>query len=162
MKRWQMMFPVALVGLSLAVGSLAPQPAHAQEGGARKTLYIFSTDFPSAEVMQVPPPPVQETKFWQLMDKEMQATNSLQLTESMEKADYRVDLRCGGIANCEKLVVDIKDPNRNVLSTFTLTGYKPYYRFFGPPNLEKVAHDLTARLAERLHDIDQGGFGTTD
>ncbi len=51
--------------------------------------------------------------------------------------------------------------NRNVLSSFSITGYKPH-RFYGAPNLEKVAHDLTTRLNERLHTIDQGGFGATE
>jgi len=162
MKRWQTIFPIALIGLGLAVSALFPQSAHSQEAASgRKMLYLFSTDFPPNPVVQYPSPPVSETKFWQLLDKEMFATNDLSLTTNVEEADYRVELRCAGIFNCSKLMVDVKTPQRDVLASFTIKKFAPYMGL-GAPKLELVAHELTQKLDERLKLLEKGGYGHTD
>lgn len=162
MKRWQTILPVALVGLSLATAALFPAMAHSQEAGSgRKMLYLFSTDFPPNPLVQYPTPPVSETKFWQLLDKEMGATEDLTLTENLEEADYRVELRCGGIFNCSKLVVDVKSPKRDVLTSFSIKNFAPHHGL-GAPKLELVAQQLTQKLDERIKLLDQGGYGHTD
>ena len=163
MKRWQTLLPVAVVGLSLTAAALFPAMAHSQEAGSggRKMLYLFSTDFPPNPVVQYPTPPVSETKFWQLLDKEMSATEDLTLTENLEEADYRVELRCGGIFNCSKLVVDVKDPQRDVLASFSIKNFAAHHGI-GAPNLQIVAQQLTQKLDERIKLLAEGGYGHTD
>lgn len=152
---------IPLVLTALTVALIAPAlTAEAQEGG-RKVLYLFSADFPPNAATQYPTPPVQETKFWQLLDREMKATDSLVLTENLENADYRVELRCAGVLKCSKLAVDIKDVERNLLGSFYLKNYSPLWGI-AAPNLEKVARDLTWRLDERFKQLEQGGYGHTD
>lgn len=162
MKRWQTIFPIALIGLGMAVSTLLPQPVHSQEAASgRKMLYLFSTDFPPNPVVQYPSPPVSETKFWQLLDREMGLTEDLSLTTNLEEADYRVELRCGGVFNCSKLNVDVKSPQRDVLTSFSIKNFAPY-KGLGAPKLELVAHELTQKLDERLKLLDKGGYGHTD
>lgn len=162
MKRWQTILSVAIVGFGLAAASLLPQLAHSQEATAgRKMLYLFSTDFPPNPVVQYPTPPVSETKFWQLLDKEMGTTEDLMLTDNMEDADYRIELRCGGIFHCSKLIVDVKDPQRDELASFTIKNFAAY-KGLGSPKLEVVARQLTLKLDERLKLLNEGGYGHTD
>lgn len=146
----------------------ADQPAAARqsqevEGGGQKVIYLFSTDFPPAPIGVSPSPPVAETRFWQLLDEEMRKTGALSLTENMEEADYRVELRCAGITHCSKLRVDVQSPARDVLSSFNIQEVLPYKGIFGgKPRLEKVAHDLATRLDERIKLLKQGGYGYTE
>ncbi len=177
MKHWSQTLSISLIGLSLLITGMAiQQPARsqdnlpgadAQEGLApaiaqtpRKVIYLFSTDFPPSALAQAPSPPMAETRFWQLMDKEMQATQDLSLTENMEEADYRVELRCAGIAHCAKLVVNVRNMQRDVLTTFVIKDVLPFWGMLnGTPNLELVSHQLTQRLDERLKLLNQGGYG---
>lgn len=161
MKSWHQSLSVAIVGLSVLAGSLSPLPAHCQETGSRKVLHLFSLDFPSDLFVQYPTPAIQETRFWQLMDREMQATNDLALTENVEKADYRIELRCSGVFNCSALAVDIKDSKRNVLSSFTLKHIASHWGL-GKADLDKVSRQLTIRLDEQIKLLDQGGYGYSE
>lgn len=173
MINWQKVLPVSLVTLLLLLGSLAPMVARAQDAdtysaqdesasaSSRKMLYLFTTDFPPNPVAQYPTPPTKETRFWQLLDKEMAATPDLTLTENLEEADYRVELRCGGVFNCSKLLVDVKDPKRTVLTSFTLKHYSPFLGL-GAPNLPLVARQLSQKLDERIKLLSEGGYGHTD
>lgn len=156
MKSWRMFITLAVLGMT-AFTSLAAS-AFSQELMGRKQLYLFSLDFPSDPLVQYPSPPVKETKFWQLLDREIQATNDLALTENMEHADYRVELRCSGIFNCSKLTVDVKDAERNVLASFPLKNFAPFWGL-GAPNLHKVSQELALRLDERIRALPQGGYG---
>jgi hypothetical protein len=160
MKVWHRSLSVAIVGFCVLAGSLFPTPAHCEEAG-RKMLHLFSLDFPSDLIVHYPSPAIQETRFWQLMDREMQATDDLTLTENVEKADYRVELRCAGVFSCSALAVDIKDPNRNVLSSFTLKHIAPYWGL-GKADLDKVSRQLTIRLDEQIRLLDQGGYGYSE
>lgn len=157
MKRWTQILPVALTAIALLSGSLLVQPAHSEDGG-RKQLFFFSSDFPPNPAAQVPVLPIQETQFWQLLDRETKATDDLAVTENMEKADYRVDLRCGGVMGCSKLVVDIRNPERDVLGSFTIKNVKGFLGL-EPVKLDLVARQLTQKLDERFKQLDQGGYG---
>lgn len=176
MKNWQKILPITLVGLCLAFSGLMPLAAQGQDADEdydyetpavttpvkeRKLLHLFSTDFPPNMVSQYPTPAVKETRFWQLLDREMAATSDLSLTENMEYADYRVELRCGGVFNCSKLLVSVKNPERIVLTSFTLKNFAPFWGL-GAPRLNQVARDLTQTLDERINLLDQGGYGDTD
>jgi len=130
------------------------------EGSSRKTVYLFSPDFPRADGLNFTPEAIKETRFWQLLDREMRANGNLRLTENMEEADYRVELRCGGAFSCSTLMVDVKDMNRDVLASFTLKHFAPVAGL-GPIKWQSLAHDLTHRLDERLRLLDQGGYGHT-
>lgn len=131
------------------------------EARPRKVLYLFSADFPYVPGIQWPPAPGTETRFYQLLDQAMSKTPDLVLTDNPEKADYRVELRCGGILHCSKLLVDIKDPNRVVLGSFSLKNAS-YLWGFGGPNLKQTADTLTQRLDERINLFAQGGYGSTN
>jgi hypothetical protein len=162
MKRWQNIVPLALAGLSLVSLAFSPQAAHSQDAEAgRKLLYLFSTDFPPNPVVQYPSPPVKETKFWQLLDKEMSSTQDLTLTDNLEDANYRIELRCAGVFNCSKLMVDVKSPKRDVLTSFSIKNISSYYGL-GSPKLDQVAQKLTQKLDERIKLLDEGGYGHTD
>lgn len=163
MKLRQHVLPLLGVGLSLlATTVLLAQPAHSDDTKPRKLIYLFSHDFPLDTFSSEPTPPVSTTRFWQLMDKEIKATPDLTLTESVDKADYRVELRCGGIRECSKLVVDIETPTRDVLASFNIRNGMRSGRFNRKPNLEIVAQELTQRLDERFKLLEQGGYGVTE
>lgn len=165
---WQKTASMALIGMGLMLGSLTPahsQDAYPSDAGASSTpklLYVFSTEFPGNPTSQYPSPPLQETRFWQLLDREMKLNGNLALTENMEQADYRVDLRCAGIVNCAKLIVDIRSLDRDVLATFPIKNVRPVLGLWGWPNLESVAKKLTVKLDERLRRLEQGGYGYTE
>jgi hypothetical protein len=152
----------ALVGLSVLLGSVLPHPAFCQEGTSRKMLYVFSLDFPPDVVAHYPTPPLQQTRFWQLLDREIQATNNLSLTTDQELADYRVELRCTGLFPCSQLAVDVKDPQRNTLTSFNLKKFSPFFGLWKKPDLEKVARELAILLDERIRLLSQGGVGYYD
>jgi hypothetical protein len=167
MKCWHTLLTASLIGVSLAFSAWFPQHANSQEAGAasnntagRKMIYLFTADFPPNALMQYPQPPARETRFWQLLDKDMAATPDLTLTENPEDADYRVELRCGGVFNCSKLIVDVKTPTRTVLTSFAIKNFAYFY--VGPPNLSMVAERLTSTLETRLQLLEKGGYGTTD
>lgn len=163
MKHWQKMIPVLVTGLGILSVGLTVPTGQAQEESVtpRKMIYLFSTDFPPNPVAQYPSPAKEQTRFWQLLDKEMATTSDLTLTENLEHADYRVELRCSGIFNCSQLDVNIKNANREVLGSFKLKKFAPMMGM-GKPNLELIASTLTQRLDERLKMINRGGFGATD
>jgi len=161
MKSWPQGLAVIVMGLSVLAGGMLPLAAHSQEAGGRKMLHLFSLDFPPDPIVVSPTPALQETRFWQLMDREMQATSDLALTEDVEHADYRVEIRCSGLLNCSQLAVDIKDPNRNLLASFSLKNIAPYWGL-GKPNLDKVSRQLTIRLDEQLQLLNQGGYGYSE
>ncbi|WP_373531882.1 hypothetical protein [Vampirovibrio sp.] len=174
MKNWQLNLPVSLLGLALMVGTCLPLVAQAQDADTedyatpavsnqmgRKMLHLFSSDFPPNMVGQYPTPPVKETLFWQLLDKEMAATSDLTLTDNLENADYRIELRCGGMFHCSKLLVDVKNPDRIVLTSFKLEKFAPLFGL-GAPRLGQVARDLSRTLDERIQLLDKGGYGHTD
>ena len=162
MKRWQHLLPAILLGFGLLMNSLFPLLAHSQEGDTnRKQIYLFSTEFPPNTLTQYPAPPLQETKFWQLLDKEFAATPDLSLTENLEDADYQVEVRCGGIINCTKLIVDVKDSKRTLLTTFTMSN-APIYLNLVRPNLPYVAQKLTQKLDTHIQKFSQGGYGYTE
>jgi hypothetical protein len=162
MKRWQKLFPAMLLGCGLLVSSVFPLLAHSQEAGTnRKAIYLFSTEFPPSLLTQYPTPPIQETKFWQILDKNISETQDLSLTQNLEDADYQVELRCSGILNCTRLVVDVKDSKRMLLTSFNVTNYSTYFGF-GRPDLNLVSQRLTQKLDEHLKLLGQGGYGHTE
>lgn len=152
-----------LSGLAQAQDADDPysQPAVTSTPAGRKMLYLFSTDFPPNRVAQYPTPPAKETRFWQLLDREMGRTSDLSLTENALEADYRVELRCGGVFNCSKLLVDVKSQDRIVLTSFKLKHFSTF-RGLGVPRLEQVAHELSQTLDQRIKLLEQGGYGHTD
>jgi hypothetical protein len=137
------------------------QPAVVSSPVGRKMLYLFSTDFPPNTVAQYPTPPAKETRFWQLLDREIGRTSDLSLTENALEADYRVELRCGGVFNCSKLLVDVKSPDRIVLTSFKLKNFASFLGL-GAPRLEQVARELSRTLDQRIQLLEQGGYGHTD
>jgi len=160
MKRWQKLIPAVLLGCGLLFGSAMIPAAHSQEdGGNRKMIYMFSADFPPNTMAQYPSPPIQETKFWQMLDRSMSATPDLALTQSIEDADYQIELRCGGVMNCTKLIVDVKDSKRTLLTTFVLRNYNTFIGLFGRPRLEAVSDEIAQRLDEHIKHFSQGGYG---
>jgi len=131
-------------------------PAGAQT--ERKKVYLFTADFPQNVFTQFPSPPLEETTFWKLLNKEMASTSGLVLTSDPEKADYRVEMRCSGVFNCSRLIVDVKSPERNPLTSFSLTHINRF-EGLGSPMLDKVSHELAQRLDERIRLIPRGGYG---
>lgn len=163
MIRWNQLIPTALVG-GLLLGAIVPAlQAQAQDAPqsppARKILFLSSLDFPPDAFVQNPTPALSETRFWRLMEAEVNKTGDLALTQNLEEADYRVELRCAGVRNCSKLVVDIKNPQRDVLASFSLKGIRP---LLTPPNLALVAKNLTERIDEKLYQMEQGQYGYTE
>lgn len=158
MIRWKTLVPTALIGL-LLLGAVAKMPAAEAQDASRKVIYLYSLDFPPDAMVQTPSPALHETRFWRLMESEFAKTNDLALTQNLEEADYRVELRCGGIRKCSKLMVDIKNPQRDVLASFALKSIRP---LLTPPNLEQVVHDLTERVDEKLYEMEQGRYGFTE
>jgi hypothetical protein len=171
MKRWQLILPTALIGISLMASSLLP--LYAQEEGQaaddqtsehsavsvdqpRKIIHLFSKDFPpgAADVTS----PASETRFWQALDKAMKENGSMALTENLEEADYRVELRCSGIFKCTNLRVDVRTPQRDVLTSFVLHGVTPIPHI-SVPKLDLVAQNLTTKLDEHFKSLEQGGYG---
>jgi hypothetical protein len=154
MKRW-----VFLSSLMVALASLAmfsPLSAFSQEGAAPKSkIFVFSQDFPPDIFFEHPQPPVKETRFWQLLDKNMREHSSMELTENLEDANYRVTLECSGVAWCGKIKVYLMTPHRDVLASYSIPG-RP---LFFPPNLGLVAKRLTETLDYRIASIEQGGVG---
>ncbi len=136
----------------------APAAYQSDSNPNTKRIYLFTTDFPPASFGQYPSPPIKETRFWQDVDKEMTAGQRLSLTDDPTQADYRVELRCSGILNCSKLVVDLKSPKRDVLATFPIIHINSYGGF-GSPNLEKVAKVLNEELIHHIDLLGQGGYG---
>ena len=131
-------------------------PAGAQAD--RKKVYLFTADFPQNVFTQFPSPPLEETTFWKLLNKEMASTSGLTLIADPEKADYRVEMRCSGVFNCSRLIVDVKSPERNPLTSFSLTHINRF-EGLGSPMLDKVSHELAQRLDERIRLIPRGGYG---
>lgn len=127
----------------------------------RKRIYLFSSDFPSDPLAQYPSPPAEETQFWRLLDKDMSATNDLTLTPDPARADYRVELRCGGIFRCSRLRVDVKTSQRQMLTSFSLKNVNNFWGL-GSPRLDQVSHELTLRLGEHIHSLPQGGTGNSN
>jgi len=150
------------VGFCLLINSMFPLLAHSQESETnRKQIYLFSSEFPPNTLAQYPAPPIQETKFWQLLDKEFAATPDLALTENLEDADYQVELRCGGIINCTKMIVDVKDSKRTLLTTFTMNNF-PFGFNLIRLNLPYVTQQLTQKLDDHIQKFSQGGYGYTE
>jgi hypothetical protein len=127
----------------------------------RKHIYLFSTDFPSDPLAQYPSPPAEETQFWRLLDKDMAATNALSLTADPAQADYRVELRCGGIFRCSRLRVDVKTPQRQMLTSFSLKNVNNFWGL-GAARLDQVSRELSLRLDEHIRALPQGGQGHSD
>jgi hypothetical protein len=160
MRRWQNIVLMTLIAMGWAITAWLFHAAYSQDSvpaAPRKMIHLFSSDFPPNPVAQYPSPPMRETQFWQLLDKEMATTSSLTLTENLEDADYRVELRCTGVFNCSRLLVDIKNMDRDVLASFTIKNIA--YWHVGPPKLDLVAQRLTKKLDERLQLLDKGGYG---
>lgn len=124
----------------------------------RKKLYLFTTDFPADPLLQYSVPALQETRFWRLLDRDMMATESLSLTADPSKADYRVELQCSGVFNCSRLLVNVKTPDRRLLTSFSLEKINSHGGL-GAPHLEKVSRELTQHLDERIRLLPQGGYG---
>ena len=148
--------PMALAGV-FAFGQANAQDTPVE---TRKVIYLFNQDYPPASIVQHPTHPVALTKFWQLLDKEMRGTRNLALSESVEDADYRVDIKCAGISQCGKLRVYLQSPQRDVLSSFTLKNVKS--SFFSAPShgvMDSVAKRLAERLQESIDALEEGGYG---
>lgn len=162
MRSWQQRLLIAMMGLSVLAGCLTPPPAQSQEyTDGRKMLYLFSLDFPPDIPAKYPIPPLQESRFWRLLDREIRATDNLALTENMEMADYRVELHCSGALNCSELAVDVKDSQRNMLTSFVIKNIAPFFGL-GRPDLDKVSRQLAIRLDERIKRLNQGGYGFSE
>ncbi len=162
MRRWPGLLPTLLLGCVLLVNSVSPLLAHSQEAAtSRKNIYIFNPEFPPSVMAQYPTPPLQETRFWQLLDKNFNATGDLALTQNLEDADYQVELRCSGVVNCTRLIVDVKDAKRTQLVSFSFGKYTPYWGL-GAPNLPYVAQQLSEKLNEHLKLLNQGGYGYSE
>ena len=58
--------------------SFSPAGAEAE----RKKVYLFTADFPQNVFTQYPSPPLEETTFWKLLNKEMASTSGLTLGSS--------------------------------------------------------------------------------
>ena len=165
MKDWKAISAVVVCMLGLLGSNLLPAVAQetmdaVEHGdmGARKMIHLFSADFPPNPLAKYPAPPVKETRIWQLLDREMATTDNLILTENLEDADYRVELRCGGVFSCSKLLVDVKSPDRVLLTSFSIKHIAPFFGL-GAPKLPFVAQQLSVKLDEHLKLLDQGGYG---
>jgi len=152
---------LTLLGMGLAgafVNVYFPLLAHSDTPDGRKVIYLFSQDFPPDPILQYPSPPIKEARFWKLMDLEMKATPDLSLTNDMQQADYRVELRCTGVLYCSNLAVDIKDMNRNELGSFKIKKTAPWLGL-KPIPLERIARELTLMLDERIKHFPEGDYG---
>lgn len=152
MKRWLFaLSALAVLGSSIA---LEPLQAFSQEQ-PRNKIFLFSDDYPSDILFEHPQPPVKETRFWQYLDRAMRERSSMALTENLEEANYRVELRCSGITWCGKVKVYLMSPHRDVLASYSLPGKAMFF----PSNLKLMAKRLTETLDYRISAIEEGGVG---
>jgi hypothetical protein len=152
MKRW-----IALISLMVGIGtfSAALAPVAHADGEARSKIYIFTQDFPPDIFFQHPQPPVSTTKFWKLLNHEIQERTNLELTPNLEEANYRVDLRCGGVVHCNRVRVDVMTPYRDVLTSYDLPG--KILGFW--PNVSLMSQRLATTLDIKIAALEDGGFG---
>ena len=157
MTRLQKVLLTLLAGTLIggAIPTQAQDAVEAEAAPQRTVIYLYSHDFPPSPTNAYALPAL-ETKFWQLLDKEMQQTDNLVLTQALDEADYRVELRCAGF-QCNKVRVDVKNPNRDVLTSFTVKNQKP--PLIGLTNLELFTASFAQKLNERLKLLEQGGYG---
>ncbi|MDX2085865.1 MAG: hypothetical protein SFZ03_10815 [Candidatus Melainabacteria bacterium] len=120
-------------------------------------LYVINPDFPPARFSDYPLPPVEETRFWQLLDTALDKTQTLTLTENIEQADYRVELLCTGITYCSKLQVNVYSPQRDALASYQLKVRRYPWQSF---DLARTASVLGSTLTERVALLQQGGVGS--
>lgn len=144
--------------ISPQAGATTPQDMHMNH--QQVTLYLYNPDYPPYPYLKNPKPPVRETGFWRAMDREMQATQHLMLTENLEEADYRVELKCAGLFKCSKLKVFIESPNRDVLSAFEMKGMTPMIGS-AQAHVDRVAQQLTKEVHDKIVGLDEGKFGYT-
>ena len=155
MKRIMVM--ALLAGLLGSVDLLAAQAQDTPD--TRKVVYLLNPDYPPAGIVDHPTQPVQITHFWQVLDQEMHATKNLALSESMENADYRVEMKCAGITYCSKLRVYVQSPQRDVLSAFTLNKVKSPFSSVNKAQMSDVAKRLAQRLQTSISQLEEGGYG---
>lgn len=158
--------PVTALGICLGIGNLLTalaqnnpaeqSAAYSNEG--RKVLYINSPDYPAEAVIKYPQNPSQKTEFWQELDRAMQMTRNLSITENLEQANYRVDIKCAGLAFCTKLKVYIRSPKRDVLASYTIPKIKQTANLEKKP-IANTASRLATSLQERIDELERGGYG---
>jgi hypothetical protein len=143
---------LATAGLSVrAEDNDMPSPVHSDI-----QLYIINIDFPPDPLVSHPTPSAMETRFWQELNQAMEAQSGYHLTESLERADYRVKIACTGVLNCSRLQVAIQKPNRDTLVTYQLPIRKyPWEKI----NLSQVSQHLASTLKERIEGLQSGGTG---
>lgn len=161
--------PVTVLGVCLGVGNLLtalaqtdPSEQNMQYSGgsdARKVLFINSPDYPSEALAQYPQNPATKTEFWKEMDRAMRTTRNLSITENLEQADYRVNIKCGGLIHCSKLKVYIENPKRDVLASYTLPKVKKTATKDQERPIANTASRLAATLQEHIDKLSQGGYG---
>ena len=167
-KRW---FLIPAMVVALGITALQIDPLHAQESSGddagirsaqetpstgKRVIYVQNSEFPPNEVfVSYPPNQKRKTRFWEYLDKEL-AANNMRLTENMEEADYRVDLKCAGIIQCSRLQVFIESPNRDVLTSFPVEQVRLLYT---PPQVPIVARRISEKLEQHLNLLEKGGYG---
>ena len=166
--------PLTILGLSLGVFNIltalaqdndasiksgeyngtSPESGNGSAEG-RKPVYIYSPDYPQSGLMNKP---ARQTDFVKFLNQSLSETRNLTLTNSVEDAQYRVDVLCGGIAYCTQLKVYIKSPHRDVLTAYSLPNIKSTW-WLKPAPLSDVAHRLADTLQTHIDQLDQGGYG---
>jgi len=158
--------PVTALGVCLGIGNLLTALAQTDpaeqnmqySNNTKKVLYINSPDYPP-DPMQYPQNPTKKTEFWKEMDRALTTTRNLTITENLEQADYRVNIKCGGIIHCSKLKVYIESPKRDVLASYTLPNIKKVATSDQPKPISNTASRLAATLQEHIDKLQQGGYG---
>ncbi|MEM0952060.1 MAG: hypothetical protein AAGI66_07970 [Cyanobacteria bacterium P01_H01_bin.74] len=123
---------------------------------ARK-VYVFSSDFPPGGLINYPASSQKQSAFWGDLNQAFLNTPRLMLTNAVEDADYRVELRCSGIVNCKHLTVDLKSAKRVALTAFRL---KDIRNWFGDPDYSLVSTRLVEVLNQKIAQVERGGFVT--
>lgn len=141
--------------LMMASASLLSVQEAQSQGAARDKIFISTVDFPNDALFEHPIVPEKETRFWQLLDRNFRERSSMELTENLEEANYRVNLECAGIVWCTKLKVVLMSPHRDILASYSIPG-RP---MMIPANLPLMAKRITETLAYRIDSLDRGGMG---
>lgn len=150
----------AVIGLCFVLTSFTMTSAHAQEASdGRHSIYVFSNGFPPDKWAQYPSPAVKTAFFWEQFHQQVLGSQNLALTDQPDTADYIVELQCGGIRNCSKLIVNIKSPSRDLLGSFKLSKISG---LFHSPRLEHVAKRLSSTLDKHILAIENGEFRHTE
>jgi hypothetical protein len=113
------------------------------------SVYIFSYDFPTSWYFKNTKTTEASTDFYGLLQQSIATTPLLTLVPLAADADYQVNLRCGGVIDCDKVAVDVYDRKGQLTNTFKIRTRK-WPVILGHKQLASVANVLVDTLDRQL------------